>query len=171
MIMKVHDTNLSPPEDIDGGEPIICPAQADPAFLADLHKGGFTSAYEQHWNNKAMAEMLAMPGVFIHQFSVGFIMTQISFETAEILTFTVLPSQRRKGYGVALLKAAMLHAFNKGATRMLLEVAPDREAALGLYSRAGFKRIGVRKNYYAGPEGKRDAFLMEIGLGTEFNFR
>ncbi|MEC8414329.1 MAG: GNAT family N-acetyltransferase, partial [Pseudomonadota bacterium] len=110
MIMKVHDTNLSPPEDIDGGEPIICLAQADPAFLADLHKGGFTSAFEQHWNNKAMAEMLAMPGVFIHQFSAGFIMTQISFETAEILTFTVLPSQRRKGYGVDLLKAAMLHA-------------------------------------------------------------
>ena len=171
MIMKVHDTNLSPPEDIDGGEPIICPAQADPAFLADLHKGGFTSAYEQHWNNKAMTEMLAMPGVFVHHFSAGFIMTQISFETAEILTFTVLPSQRKKGYGIALLKAAMLHAFNKGATRMLLEVAPDRDAALGLYSRAGFKRIGVRKNYYAGPEGKRDAFLMEIGLGTEFNFR
>ena len=171
MIMKVHDTNLSPPEDIDGGEPIICPVKADSAFLADLHKGGFTSSYDQHWNYKAMAEMLAMPGVFVHQFSAGFIMTQISFETAEILTFTVLPGQRRKGYGVALLKAAMLHAFNKGATRMQLEVAPDREAALGLYSRAGFKRIGVRKNYYAGPEGKRDAFLMEIGLGTEFNFR
>ena len=171
MIMKVHDTNLSPPEDIDGGEPIICPAQADPAFLADLHKGGFTSAFEQHWNNKAMAEMLAMPGVFVHQFSAGFIITQISFETAEILTFTVLPGTRGNGYGVALLKAAMLHAFNKGATRMLLEVAPDREAALGLYSRAGFKRIGVRKNYYAGSEGKRDAFLMEIGLGTKFNFR
>ncbi len=171
MIMKVHDTNLSPPEDIDGGEPIICPVKADSAFLADLHKGGFASAYEQHWNNKAMAEMLAMPGVFVHQFSAGFIMTQISFETAEILTFTVLPGQRRKGYGVALLKAAMLHAFNKGATRMLLEVAPDREAALGLYRRAGFKRIGVRKNYYVGSAGKRDAFLMEIGLGTEFNFR
>ena len=171
MIMKVHDTNPSPPEEIDVGEPIICPAQADPAFLADLHEGGFTSSYEQHWNNKAMAEMLAMTGVFVHQFSAGFIMTQISFETAEILTFTVLPSQRRKGYGVALLKATMLHAFNKGASRMLLEVASDREAALGLYRRAGFKRIGVRKNYYAGPAGKRDAFLMEIGLGTEFNFR
>jgi len=171
MIMKVHDTNPSPPEEIDVGEPIICPAQADPAFLADLHEGGFTSSYEQHWNNKAMAEMLAMTGVFVHQFSAGFIMTQISFETAEILTFTVLPSQRRKGYGVALLKATMLHAFNKGASRMLLEVASDREAALGLYRRAGFKRIGVRKNYYAGSAGKRDAFLMEIGLGTEFNFR
>ena len=171
MIMKVHDTNLSPPEDIDGGEPIICPAQADPAFLADLHKGGFTSAFEQNWNNKAMAEMLAMPGVFVHQFSAGFIMIQISFETAEILTFTVLPSQRGKGYGAALLKAAMHHAFNKGATRILLEVAPDRKAALGLYRRAGFERTGVRKNYYAGPEVKRDAFLMETGLGTELNFR
>jgi len=170
-IMKAHDSNLSPPADTYGEEPIICPAKADPAFLAELHAGGFTSAYEQYWDDKAMAEMLAMSGVFVHQFSAGFIMTQISFETAEILTFTVLPGQRRKGYGVALLKAAMLHAFNKGATRMLLEVAPDREAALGLYRRAGFERTGVRKNYYAGPEGKRDAFLMEIGLGTEFNFR
>ena len=127
MIMKVHDTNLSPPEDIDGGEPIICPAQADPAFLADLHKGGFTSAFEQHWNNKAMVEMLAMPGVFVHLFSAGFIMTQISFETVEILPLLCCLGQR-EGYGVALLKAAMLHAFNKGG-HALLEVAPDREAA------------------------------------------
>jgi ribosomal-protein-alanine N-acetyltransferase len=131
---------------------IICPAQPDPAFLSNLHGD-------------------AMTGVFVHQFSAGFIMTQISLETAEILTFTVLPSQRGKGYGAVLLKTAMQHAFNKGATRILLEVAPDRKAALGLYRSAGFERTGVRKNYYAGPEGKRDAFLMETGLGTELNFR
>lgn len=169
--MKSHGSVKISPGEASDVEAIICPAQPDPAFLSNLHRDGFASAYEQHWNDKAMAEMLAMTGVFVHQFSAGFIMTQISFETAEILTFAVLPSQRGKGYGAALLKAAMHHAFNKGATRILLEVAPDRKAALGLYRRAGFERTGVRKNYYAGPKGKRDAFLMETGLGTELNFR
>lgn len=169
--MKSQSSVKTSPGEPSDVEAIICPAQPDPAFLSNLHGDGFASAYEQHWNEKAMAEMLAMTGVFVHQFSAGFIMTQISLETAEILTFTVLPSQRGKGYGAVLLKTAMQHAFNKGATRIMLEVAPDRKAALGLYRRAGFERTGVRKNYYAGPEGKRDAFLMETGLGTELNFR
>ena len=169
--MKSQSSVKTSPGEPSDEEAIICPAPPDPAFLSNLHEDGFASAYEQHWNEKAMAEMLAMTGVFVHQFSAGFIMTQISLETAEILTFTVLPSQRGKGYGAVLLKTAMQHAFNKGATRILLEVAPDRKAALGLYRRAGFERTGVRKNYYAGPEGKRDAFLMETGLGTELNFR
>ena len=161
-------TSPGEPSDV---EAIICPAQPDPAFLSNLHRDGFASAYEQQWNEKAMSEMLAMTGVFVHQFSAGFIMTQIILETAEIFTFTVLPSERGKGYGAVLLKTAMQHAFNKGAKRMLLEVSPDRIAALGLYRRAGFERTSVRKNYYAGPEGKGDAFLMETGLGTELNFR
>ena len=169
--MKSHGSVKISPDEPSDGEAIICPAQPDPAFLSNLHKDGFAGAYEQHWNDKAMAEMLAMTGVFVHQFSAGFIITQISFETAEILTFTVLSSHRGKGYGAALLKAAMHHAFNRGATRILLEVATDRRAAIGLYRRAGFERIGVRKNYYAGSEGKRDAFLMETRLGTELNFR
>lgn len=169
--MKSQSSVKTSPGEPSDEEAIICPARPDPAFLSNLHEAGFASAYEKHWNEKAMAEMLAMTGVFIHQFSAGFIMTQISLETAEILTFTVLPSQRGKGYGAVLLKTAMQHAFNKGATRILLEVAPDRKAALGLYRRAGFERTGVRKNYYAGPEVKRDAFLMETGLGTELNFR
>ncbi|EJW21019.1 hypothetical protein IMCC14465_08150 [alpha proteobacterium IMCC14465] len=152
-------------------EAIDCPAQPDPAFLAEIHKAGFTSSYEQNWDAQAMAEMLAMNGVCVHQFFAGFIMTRISFDVAEILTFAIQPDQRGKGWGVALLKAAMLYAFEKGASRMLLEVAPDREAALGLYRRAGFIRTGIRKNYYQGPDGKRDAILMETGLGTEPNFR
>ena len=171
MNMKSHSSAQPSPNDMSDEEVITCPAQPDPVFLSNLHGDGFASAYEQYWDDKAMAEMLAMTGVFVHQFSGGFIMTQISFETAEILTFAVLPGQRGKGYGAVLLKTAMQHAFNKGATRILLEVAPDRKAALGLYRRAGFERTGVRKNYYAGPEGKRDAFLMETGLGTELNFR
>ena len=122
MNMKSHSSVQPSPNDMSDEEVITCPAQPDPVFLSNLHGDGFASAYEQYWDDKAMAEMLAMTGVFVHQFSGGFIMTQISFETAEILTFAVLPGQRGKGYGAALLKAAMLHAFNKGATRMLLRL-------------------------------------------------
>ncbi|WP_430929719.1 hypothetical protein [Pseudoalteromonas rubra] len=34
------------------------------------------------------------------------------------------------------------------------------EAAIGLYHKAGFTEMGVRKNYYPSADGKEDALLM-----------
>lgn len=143
---------------------IECPAHPDPVFLSALHEAGFQNRRERKWDVRAMEEMLAMPGVFVHQSAAGFVMTRLCFEQAEIMTFAVHPGQRNRGHGTALLRAAMRHAGQNGAARMFLEVASDRQAALRLYRRMGFKKSGVRKNYYAGPDGGRDAVLMETGL-------
>jgi ribosomal-protein-alanine N-acetyltransferase len=51
-----------------------------------------------------------------------------------------------------------------GARTMLLEVRPSNPAALRLYARYGFERIGVRRGYYPADRGREDAVVMRITL-------
>jgi len=45
--------------------------------------------------------------------------------------------------------------------RIILEVSEKNTPALRLYEKVGFKRVGMRKNYY--PDGS-NALLMEVTL-------
>ena len=47
---------------------------------------------------------------------------------------------------------------------MLLEVRPSNPAAIRLYDRYGFQRIGVRRGYYPAAEGREDAIVMRVTL-------
>jgi ribosomal protein S18 acetylase RimI-like enzyme len=50
------------------------------------------------------------------------------------------PSSRGQGIASAVLGAGARWAADQGATRLYLQVEEDNEAALGLYTRAGFTR-------------------------------
>jgi ribosomal protein S18 acetylase RimI-like enzyme len=53
----------------------------------------------------------------------------------------VVPDQRGRGIGMALLAAAARHAVERGAPFIELTVREDNEQALRLYRRAGFERV------------------------------
>lgn len=78
----------------------------------------------------------------------GFSHMRGNADSAEILTFGINPKNRDKGFGTALLSAALERARNDGAADILLDVRQDNIPAISLYRRAGFERIGKRKNYY-----------------------
>ena len=73
--------------------------------------------------------------------------------TADLTTLAVAPDRRREGIGRLLLQAALAEATRRGAVRVLLEVAETNPAALSLYARSGFRQLGRRPGYYAGPDG------------------
>lgn len=81
---------------------------------------------------------------------------------AQIMTIGVARDHQREGIGCALLKRMIADAKAAGAERMLLEVRVDNDAALALYQRVGFERMGLRKRYYQ-PEGV-DAYTMSLEL-------
>jgi len=83
-------------------------------------------------------------------------------ETAEILTVGVVPTARRCGVARAMLAALCTEAVTRGAREVFLEVRVDNDAALALYTREGFERIGVRHGYYEG--GRVDAVTMRRQL-------
>lgn len=83
---------------------------------------------------------------------------------AHILNLCVDPHQRRRGLGRALLNHLIEDARAAGATTLLLEVRPSNAAGIALYEQLGFKRIGMRKDYYPAKGGREDAIMLERGI-------
>jgi len=80
----------------------------------------------------------------------------------EILNLAVHPDYRRKGLGENLLRRVLAACVELGIRQVRLEVRLNNTAALNLYSKVGFSRVGVRKNYY--PDTGEDAVLMDKQL-------
>ena len=72
----------------------------------------------------------------------------------------VHPQWRRRGIGQMLLTDLLGKAAGRNVKRIFLEVRVSNEAALALYSQAGFQIIDKRKNYYEKP--KEDAYIMVL---------
>lgn len=57
------------------------------------------------------------------------------------LGISVLPHVRRQGFGLRLLQRAVMHARNRGATRLLMTYLPENDALKHLAQRAGMHLI------------------------------
>ena len=68
------------------------------------------------------------------------------------------PEARRCGIGDALIAELLLRAEEKALSFVTLEVRESNEAAIRLYQKHGFQKVGLRKKYYDLP--KEDAILM-----------
>ena len=69
----------------------------------------------------------------------------------EITNVAVKSSHRRQGVGGKLLETLYEEAKALHTQEFFLEVRESNEAAIGLYSRQGFVKEGVRKNFYEQP--------------------
>ena len=69
----------------------------------------------------------------------------------EITNVAVKSSYRRQGIGGKLLETLYEEAKALHTREFFLEVRESNEAAIGLYSRQGFVKEGVRKNFYEKP--------------------
>jgi len=87
----------------------------------------------------------------------GFIIGTLYFKrtalSGHILTLDVSLSHRRQGIGERLLLKIEGIFKEKGAKTCHLEVREDNIAALGLYEKLGYKKIGKLENYYGKAHG------------------
>ncbi len=88
---------------------------------------------------------------------IGFIIGMIYYEkeklTGRILTVDVHPSHRRMGIGTALLEQIEKIFVEKGVENCYLEAREDNVAALNLYLKLGYRKVGSLKNYYKDAHG------------------
>jgi len=88
---------------------------------------------------------------------VGFIIGRIHVERksaiGHILTIDVSPAHRRKGVAQRLLEEIERIFSERGAKVCYLETREDNIAALSLYQKFGYKKIGRLKNYYGNAHG------------------
>lgn len=75
-----------------------------------------------------------------------------------ITNIGVLPAWRRKGIGAKIVKQLIDFSIEKHLAFLSLEVRVSNTAAITLYEKFGFKRVGLRKNFYHAP--KEDALIM-----------
>lgn len=88
---------------------------------------------------------------------VGFAAVRFAADFSELLNVAVHPIWIRKGIASSLLHTALTDLASKGIHQVTLEVAAHNQAARGLYEKAGFTVLGVRKQFYA--DGQ-DAFIL-----------
>jgi len=84
----------------------------------------------------------------------GFALSRLAADEAEILTIAVDPGWRHRGVGRDLMREHVQRAALTGAKAMFLEVDADNVAAIKLYNRFGFVKVGERSGYYRRPDGK-----------------
>lgn len=82
---------------------------------------------------------------------------------ARLYSIATAPAARGRGIGAGLLAAAEQAASRRGSRTLRLEVRVDNAAAIGLYERAGYRRIGRYAGYY---EDGADAWRYEKPLGS-----
>ena len=96
---------------------------------------------------------------------VGYASAAVIADVADLTRIAVRPAARRTGSARALLGSLLEQAAERGAERMMLEVADTNEPALGFYVASGFVEIARRRDYYG--RGV-DAVVMELApLGHE----
>ena len=88
---------------------------------------------------------------------VGFLALRWVAGVGEILNVGVLATSLRRGIGRGLMEQALAWIQAQGGGQVTLEVGAHNMPAIKLYEQAGFSKVGVRKNFYAGNE---DALLL-----------
>jgi ribosomal-protein-alanine N-acetyltransferase len=127
------------------------------AACARIHSAGF--AYP--WSAAELESLIASPNALglaaldpANAKLRGFVLSRLAADEAEILTIAVDPALRKGGVGRDLLRMHLGQVAGAGAKRLFLEVDSENPAALALYARFGFAKVGERKGYYKRPDGK-----------------
>lgn len=81
---------------------------------------------------------------------VGYAALMYVGDGADVQRVVVHIAHRRQGIGADLLGRLLDEAAGRGCQQVLLEVAADNDAAVGLYKRFGFAEISRRPRYYGG---------------------
>ena len=140
-------------------------AEEDLPKVVDIER----RAYAWPWSRGIFVDCLRVPyrcevleeaGVL-----VGYSVMAVAVDEAHLLNLCIEPAAQGRGLGGFMLDHAMRCATQDGSRVIYLEVRPSNAAALSLYGRAGFVRIGVRRNYYHSDVGREDALVLARALG------
>ena len=132
---------------------------ADVGAVDRVMQAAFDPRFGEAWTPAQCVGMLSLPGVWLtlahlEDRLVGFALTRAVANDAELLLIAVLPDERGRGIGRALLRRAIDDAATRGAARLCLEMRANNDATR-LYVSEGFVKCGERRDYYAGRSGER----------------
>ena len=137
------------------GEPVVSEAGPNDArAMAALH----AAAFHRGWSDGEFEQLLIDRNVVAHRAMlgrslVGFIVSRLVLDEAEILSVAITSSRRGKGLARRLLDLNLRRLAGLGARTVFLEVDEGNVPARRLYRRAGFLQSGRRPGYYQAGQG------------------
>ena len=138
--------------------------------LSDLEliKSSLEKEFDNFWNynifkqelqNKNSKYFIAKSNTQI----IGFIGFMEIIDEADITNIVVHKDYRNQGIAYKLLETTLTKITNNKKIKVItLEVNETNIYAIKLYKRFGFKKIGIRKNYYP---NHTNAIIMSIAKG------
>ncbi len=133
--------------------------------LLEIERKSFTTP----WSASAFAFELKDPRrrLFVLEEAgkvVGYVSGWFLGEELHVANLAVDPSERRRGFGKALMKYLLEVAKKEGVKKAFLEVRERNLAAIRLYEGLGFRCVGYRKRYY--PDTREGALIFELDLSS-----
>jgi ribosomal-protein-alanine N-acetyltransferase len=106
------------------------------------------------------AQMLVADGNVL-----GYFVAMQGVDEVHLLNITVAPEFQGQGWARVMLDALAIWSRGQKADWLWLEVRVGNQRAMHVYERHGFRRVGLRKNYYPDGHGQReDAVVMSLRL-------
>lgn len=111
------------------------------------------NCFTHPWTEKMLESELKNPlSILVTEeqngMTVAYSLGRVTADEGELLKICVLSEYRKSGIAEKLLTALLEKMKEKGASVCFLEVGSKNSAAVSLYRKSGFEKIGLRKNYY-----------------------
>lgn len=135
--------------------------RADAPAMAALH----AACFHRGWSDGEFESLLSERAVIAHRAIlrgklVGFILSRLAGDEAEILSVAVAARQRGCGLGRDMLAMHMRRLAGAGCRTLFLEVDETNAPARRLYKSAGFREVGRRDSYYKTASGATAALVL-----------
>ncbi len=125
------------------------------AFSAPWTKEMF---YSEFFDNRLSFSFVAKEGEEV----VGYLFAwEVSCEF-HLMNIAVSPRWQRKGVGAALIESMCDIGRKRFIQHIFLEVRASNAAAISLYEKLQFHKVGLRKNYYHTPH--EDALILRYNF-------
>ena len=127
------------------------------------------TAYSHPWTRGNFRDALASgywaQCLRVHDELLGYVVAMAGVQEAHLLNITVAPARQRQGWAQMMLDALSLWSRRQQGEWLWLEVRESNRRALQVYERYGFRRVGLRKDYYPADRQQREhAVVMSLNL-------
>ena len=98
---------------------------------------------------------------------IGYAILMTALDEAHLLNLAVASDWQRRGVGARFLRQLIDMCHGQHLDMLYLEVRPSNVAARAMYDQFGFRKLGVRRDYYPSPTGREDAFFLGLNLAEK----
>lgn len=141
--------------EIPGGNPVPGETHPQPAAaVASPRPGGLRGVLARLFGRGRRTSDSSLDGDRV----AGYVATWFMTDEAHITGIAVRESQRGKSVGELLLMASVELSMNRRSRVVTLEVRVSNHVAQSMYTKYGFKQVGLRKRYYT--DNNEDAYIM-----------